>query len=157
MQVAWTVSEKWLFTPIAGDSGGWSTSNGSCSSFANLIFPSTWDSLHQRRTINASQILANRLFPSLESVNSLQVALMGSCIQFHSHRSIYFFKLNVIRLWRSLRLNQFELDVLQYWWIIELCTDAAKDMAALTGISEVGKGECDYSGYFPGTSTFQLF
>lgn len=39
----------------------------------------------------------------------------------------------------------------------EPCTDAAKDMAALTGISEVGKGECDYSGYFPGTSTFQLF
>lgn len=25
----------------------------------------------------------------------------------------------------------------------ERCTDVAKDMAELTGISEVGKGECD--------------
>jgi hypothetical protein len=29
------------------------------------------------------------------------------------------------------------------WMDNEPCTDAAKDMAALTGISEVVKGDCD--------------
>jgi hypothetical protein len=68
---------------------------------------------------------------------------MGPYVQFHTPKSIYLFNLNVTRVMKVIKVKAIRTGRSTTLVDNEPYIDAAKDMAVLTGISEVGKGECD--------------